>query len=124
LVAFQGGAVFDNDAYIGARTDHVVSITGWGVDDDGKEFWHVRNSWGQYWGERGFFRVVTGKNMLSLESDVGWATPGQYTVHNVPCSEDGSTCGGVTNGGKTMAFRGEEYVDPSVYLAATVSATE
>ena len=124
LTNFMGGEVFDDDTHIGGRSNHVVSITGWDVDDDGKEFWHVRNSWGQYWGEQGFFRVVTGKNMLDLESNVGWATPGQYTVHNVPCMEDGSACGGVANSGKTMMFKGEDHVDPSVYLSATVSATE
>jgi len=108
------GGIFDNDDVMGA-TNHVVSITGWGVED-GKEFWRVRNSWGQYWGEQGFFRVVTGKNMLNLEQGVAWATPGHFTTHNVPCDEDGATCGGVANGG--MRFAGTEYVDPSVYLYA------
>jgi len=115
---FQGGEVFDDDSAKGL-SNHVVSITGWGVNNDGKEFWHVRNSWGQYWGESGFFRVATGKNMLNIEGGVAWATPGQWTSHNVPCDEDGASCGGVTNGRKKkMTFVGEEYVDPSVYLSA------
>lgn len=25
--------------------DHVVSVVGWGVDDDGTKFWEVRNNW-------------------------------------------------------------------------------
>ena len=64
---------------------------------------------------------------LKLISNIGgvaWATPGSWTDRNVPCTEDGKTCGGEVNelyhdhGKKIMKFEGEEYVDPSVYLFA------
>lgn len=42
--------------------DHVVSITGWGIDGEGNEYWHLRNSWGSFWGEDGFMRIVTSRN--------------------------------------------------------------
>jgi len=129
LVKFAGGKIFD-DEEAPKNPDHVVSIVGWGVEgkkegkskkEGKKEFWIVRNSWGQYWGEGGFFRVATGTNMLGLENNVAWATVGTYTTKNVPCSEDGKTCGGEVNGihgEHVMKFEGQEYVDPSNYLFA------
>mmetsp|Transcript_31343 Transcript_31343/g.43480 ORF Transcript_31343/g.43480 Transcript_31343/m.43480 type:complete len:359 (+) Transcript_31343:81-1157(+) len=85
-------------------SNHVVSIVGWGHDKkDDKDFWIVRNSWGQYWGEMGFFRVERGKNLLQLESSCAWATPGSYTHMNFPCYEDGSNC-----------EQDEHFVDPGL----------
>lgn len=66
---FMGGKVYDDDV-ASRETTHTVSIVGWGVEDgvDGKEYWILRNSWGSYWAEGGFFRVETGKNILGVES--------------------------------------------------------
>lgn len=74
--------------------DHVISVVGWGTDAELGQYWVVRNSWGQYWGEGGFFRAQVGS--LSIEDDCTWATPKDFTApernNQFHCTEDGSNC--------------------------------
>jgi len=87
------GGIISNPALENIGTSHGVSIVGWGhnITTD-KQHWIVRNSWGQYWGEMSMFRVEIGKNLLGIESNVVWATPGHFSISNRQCSEDGSNC--------------------------------
>jgi len=91
------GGIFD-DSTQSTMIDHIISIVGWGsyTDKDGKaaQYWEVRNSWGEYWGELGFFRAKLGENLLGLEDSCAWATPKEWTEVNFPCGESGDGCGG------------------------------
>jgi len=71
LETYTGGIITATQP---ANIDHIVEIVGWGTEG-GIDFWIVRNSWGQYWGEQGWFRIIRGVDALGIEDMVSWATP-------------------------------------------------
>lgn len=108
LVNYKGGIV-KNEHFWDKLVNHVVSIVGWGTEEEtGMMYWIVRNSWGQYWGELGYFRLEAGKNSLGIESEVVWATPKGFTVNNFPCDENGDNC--------RSQVETQFYVDPSNHI--------
>ena len=70
---YTGGIFVMNDKqWMGG---HVIEVTGWGKTEDGKEYWIGRNSWGEYWGEDGWFRIQMYKDNLMIESGCTWGVP-------------------------------------------------
>lgn len=70
------GGVYEESGFDKSGVNHVISVTGWGVDKiTGISFWVVRNSWGTSWGEEGFFKIRADKNNLGIgENSCYWAT--------------------------------------------------
>ncbi len=52
---------------LGAQVDHAVLAIGFGQDEGG-DFWIIRNSWGQGWGEGGHVRIRMGANVCRVVS--------------------------------------------------------
>jgi len=54
--------------------DHAVLIVGWGVDPGeiwgDTPYWTVKNSWGESWGEDGYFRIFRGAGVCGLNAAV------------------------------------------------------
>jgi cathepsin X len=72
-INYKGGYVLrDSTKYPG--TTHVVSIVGWGIENEVK-YWIVRNSDGTNWGEDGFFLAERGTNIYNMEGHGAWAVP-------------------------------------------------
>jgi len=126
---YTGGIILHDADLVDLQTTHAVSIVGWGTtrnystdstgkDDGGVDYWIVRNSWGEYWGELSFFRIEMGWNLLGIETEITWATPDTFTTGgNVPCAEDGSNCasnGGASGIGGWLSERNNVYVDPGI----------
>lgn len=92
LLNYTGGIVTD----AGESIDHVISVVGWGSDNEnGKQYWIVRNSWGEFWGNMGYVYVELGNNALMMEEQCAWGTVGEFTDSenlNFPCYEGGENC--------------------------------
>lgn len=53
---------------------HSVLLVGWG-EDEGEKYWKCLNSWGNDWGEAGYFRIRRGNDDSHIESMAEAATP-------------------------------------------------
>jgi len=71
---YTGGIYRDDTGEM--RIRHAVEVVGFGATSNGTKYWIVRNSWGTYWGENGFYRLVRGENQLNMEqSGCMWGIP-------------------------------------------------
>ena len=46
--------------------DHAVLLVGYGTDD--VDYWTVKNSWGETWGEGGYFRIERGDGTCGINT--------------------------------------------------------
>lgn len=85
LEDYNGGILVENKITRNTTHNHGVSLVGWGYDEDTDvQYWIVRNSWGQFWGELGkcmesktlfigmnesvFLRLLTGMRCIRIFS--------------------------------------------------------
>jgi cathepsin X len=69
------GGIYEEHVFF-PQINHEISVVGYGHDEaSGKDYWIGRNSWGSYWGEWGFFRMIMNGNGLAIEKDCIAGTP-------------------------------------------------
>lgn len=48
--------------------NHAVLLVGYGEDERLGPYWILKNSWGNQWGEGGYFKIMRGRNMCGIAS--------------------------------------------------------
>jgi len=66
--SYYGGGILSRCSKNGRwDLNHAVTVVGYGTDG-GKDYWLIKNSWGDWWGENGYIKLARGSNACS----VGW----------------------------------------------------
>ncbi|XP_031113876.1 senescence-specific cysteine protease SAG39-like [Ipomoea triloba] len=73
---FYSGGVFTNKC--GTELNHGVTVVGYGRGQNGMKYWVVKNSWGERWGENGYFRLERGvkaaEGLCGIAMDASYPT--------------------------------------------------
>jgi len=71
LESYSGGIIVPTNGECSqVQLDHAIIIVGFDVDATAGPYWIVRNSWGESWGESGYFRIIRGQNACGLAAAV------------------------------------------------------
>lgn len=71
FMSYSGGILDNDDCNNVSYVDHAVTVVGFG-SENGKDFWIVRNSWGDTWGEDGYVRMIRNMDNKCLIASVAF----------------------------------------------------
>lgn len=66
---FYSGGIYTNANCMADSPNQGLLLVGYGTDNQtGQDYWTLRNSWGETWGENGYIRVERGVNICGVSN--------------------------------------------------------
>lgn len=53
--SYSSGVITADDC--GTKLDHAITAVGYGTDENGNDYYTVRNSWGKSYGDKGYLKI-------------------------------------------------------------------
>lgn len=67
FLTYKEGLYHRTDDSFKFNGQHVVKIVGWDRQGEGADYWIVENSWGEDWGENGYFKVLASDKSTQVD---------------------------------------------------------